>query len=224
MTGRFFTATVAVIGVGLMVPTTGRSADTVLTLEEALKRTFAASPVVVAAQANLDASDERVYETRAGFLPQANLSASYRRGTLNMEHSPTINISSVPSDSVSSFINYKSWNSFDNWAFSLVINQLIWDFGRTSGAYASAKASRNASSFDVESTKDSLWLAVTQGYFVVLATQELITAATDTKKQMEKHLEQAKAQYEAGVRQRIDVTRADLRPCVGAIDARQGNQ
>ncbi len=207
MTGRFLAATMAVIGVGLMLPTTGRSADTVLTLEEALKRSFAVNPSVVAAQANLDASDERVYETRAGFLPQANLSASYRRGTLNMEHSPTINISSVPPD-FRDFISYKSWNSFDNWAFSLVINQLIWDFGRTSGAYASANASRNASSFDVQSTKDSLWLAVTQGYFVVLATQELITAATDTKKQMEKHLEQAKAQYEAGVRQRIDVTRA----------------
>jgi outer membrane protein len=202
MTGRFFAATVAVISICSVIPQAGRAAESLLTLDEALKRSFDRNPSVTAAQATLEASDNRAYEARAGFLPQANVSASYRRGTLNQEPSPT-----MPSQ-FGKLLTYKTMDSFDNYAFSLVVNQLIWDFGRTSGTYESAKALRNASSFDLESTKRSLWLAVTQTYFTVLATQELVTAATDTKKQMEKHLELAKAQFEAGIRQRIDVTRA----------------
>jgi outer membrane protein len=207
MNARFFAPTLAVILMCSVIPRAGQAEESLLTLDEAVKRALAKNPTVTAAQATLEASDNRVYEARSGFLPQAILSASYKRGTLNQEASPALKASPTASQ-FKSALNIKSMDSFDTYAFSLVVNQLIWDFGRTGGTYDAAKALRDASSFDLESSKRSLWLAVTQAYFTVLATQELVIAASETKKQMEKHLEQAKAQYEVGIRQRIDVTRA----------------
>jgi outer membrane protein len=200
-------ALVALASVFSFVPNPARGEETVLTLQEAIHRAMSGNPGITAAAAGLDASEHRVYEARAGFLPQASLSASYRRATQNQALPPWMNVSDA-SGSISKFFARESMDSFDNFAFSLNVSQLVWDFGRTSGTLESAKSLRDASAFDLKTARESLWLQVTQSYFTVLATQELVSAADETRKQMKKHLELARAQAEAGVRQRIDVTRA----------------
>jgi outer membrane protein TolC len=67
---------------------------------------------------------------------------------------------------------------------------------------------KNASEADLQETIENISYNVIQSYFSMLSAQESVAAAQETKMKMEKHLELAKAQLAAGIRQKIDVMRA----------------
>lgn len=176
--------------------------DRVITLKEAVSRAIANNPSIGVAMKTLEAATWNVDSARAGFLPQLVLSAGYRRATQNSAANPAI------PQQFSSVLAHSSWDSYDNFSASIALSQTVWDFGRTLGGYEAAKANKEAYTHDMTTTKNMICTQVIEAYYGVLAAQEVLATAVETKRQMEYHLEVAKAGYEAGVRQKIDVTRA----------------
>ncbi len=160
------------------------------------------NPDLAVAREGLVAAGHRVLETRAGYLPQAVIGLSYKRGTMNSAMPPYLEEASDggQSSSFRSIMSRQTLTSYDNLGATLNVSQLVWDFGRTGGAYDSAKALRGASSADLRAAREAVHLGVTQAYFGVLASQEMVAAAEEVRRQMAHHLEVAQAQVEAGVR------------------------
>jgi outer membrane protein len=183
----------------------------VLTLDQALSKALAANPSITGSRESLAAAGHKVDGSWTGYLPQAVASLGYKRATANSPISPWIDLSGMGAagDQFKSALSRESPDSYDNLSASLSVSQTIWDFGRTLGANRAANALRDASAADVATTIEGVRLSVIQAYYGVLATEEVVKAAEETRRQMEKHLAQARIQADAGVRQRIDVTRSE---------------
>lgn len=214
--------TIWAIASGALSSAPAKAETMVLTLDDALVKAMSQNPSVLSAKASSIAATQRVFESRAGFLPQVQVSLGYSHATENRPLAPynkslttttattgtTGNDSQSPPTSFASFLYRDTSDSYNNYSASVGVSQLIWDFGRTHGGYQAAQALQQASTAEVKNAKENLWLTVNQAYFSVLAAQAIVQAAQETKRQMEKHLELAKAQLAAGIRQKIDVTRA----------------
>jgi len=190
-----------------------------LSLTDALTAAQANNPSLQAARETAAAAGYKVNQVRAAYLPQVNATASYMRLTTNMTPQQSASFGSLMSMLAAILAQSggggggfrspgSSNDSINSFTATLSVNQVLYDFGRTGGAYDAARADASAAAADADTTHDVVYLTVTQTYFAVLASQELQQAALETKKQMEKHLELAQAQVDAGARPMIDVTRA----------------
>lgn len=94
---------------------------------------------------------------------------------------------------------------------SLTVNQLIYDFGKTSNIIDSAKEEYIASNFETAKNISSTVLKTKQVYYDILSNFQRIELAKESIKMDELHLEQAEKYYNAGVRTLIDVTDAKLK-------------
>ena len=189
-----------------------------ISLKEALDQGYKAHPSLAQAQAAFDASQAKVSESLASWMPSLTGSLSWQYGGSKTElpgaSGPAIDISQVPAwaqpllKSMGSSTN-PSWKNGNSITPSLTLNQTIYDFGRTSGGYDAAKESGRSAKADIAATRETVTLGVIQSYYAFLAALENQTAMAEIKAQMAKHLEQARAQAEKGTRTRIDVTRAE---------------
>lgn len=228
MNNACFTPAAAVLAAMFLIVPGASAQGRVLTLDEAMSKALAANPGIATSRETLAAARHKVDGSWAGYLPQAVASVGYKRATANAAVSPWINLAGLGAagSSFKSVLGRETNDSYDNLSASLSVTQTVWDFGRTLGANEAAKALRDASVADVSTTVEGVHLSVIQAYYGVLATQEVVKAAEEIRRQMEKHLEQARVQADAGVRQRIDVTRSqsDLATAeLSLLRARNGN-
>ena len=89
-------------------------------------------------------------------------------------------------------------------------SQLIYDFGRTTGAIDAGRSNLEASEANLNQVTQDIVLLVKQASYNVLEKKHLIMVAQETVDNYEQHLERAKAFFEAGVRTRIDVVNAEV--------------
>jgi outer membrane protein len=149
------------------------------------------NPQIAQAQGALLQAQGQIGVARSGFLPSASASASVFGTTLN----PGLQ----PSDTV-----YPLYGS------SVTLNQTLWDFGRTLGAYQAARDVERSARFNVENTWQQVELNVRTAYYTVLATQALVNVAQQTVDSNQKKLDLAKGLFEVGQRPRFDVTKAEV--------------
>lgn len=90
------------------------------------------------------------------------------------------------------------------------LDQLIYDFGRTSNRVKSSKARLRSSKFDREATREDIILETQIAYFDVLSKQHLALAADKRVVEHEKRLEQSKGFLAAGRVPPIDVTKTEV--------------
>jgi outer membrane protein TolC len=96
-------------------------------------------------------------------------------------------------------------------SLSLTVNQLIYDFGKTSSNIESAKKDLEASFFETITNITSIVLKTKQAYYSILNNYQQINLAQESIKIDKLHLNQANSYYEVGVRTLIDVTDAKLK-------------
>ena len=194
------------------VPTASAQEKT-LTLDEALAKALSVNPDIIASRETAEAAGYRVGEALSGYFPQAAAVLGYKRATANAAAGPWVpktvtsptGKGTIPNPSAKNSVSGDSW---DNYSASISVTENVYDFGKTGGAYDSADALAKAARNDMTTAVETTYLNVTQAYFVVLAAQETLATARDTKKQMEYHLDLAQQQYTVGIRQKIDVLRA----------------
>jgi len=90
------------------------------------------------------------------------------------------------------------------------LDQLIWDFGRTSNRVKSTKALLKSTEFDKETVEDDLILSTIISYYNVLSERHIALAMEKQVIESEKRLEQAEGFYKSGRVPQIEVTKAEV--------------
>ncbi len=90
------------------------------------------------------------------------------------------------------------------------LDQLIYDFGRTSSRVKSTKAIMKAREFDKDSTKNDIILSTIIGYYTVLSERHIATALEKKVIESERRLEQAEGFYKSGRIPQTEVTKAEV--------------
>lgn len=180
-------------GRGLMTSTDIIKEGDKLTLERCVDVAIKNQPNILAARSNVLAFESRVGQAGSPYYPQVDLSAGYSK------------IQPVPSPTIRTGIG-----SFDQYTASANLKQNIYDFGKTSSSVKVSELNRDASRSDLDNTASQTVFNVKQAYYGVLLSARNLDVATETVKQFEQHLEQAKGFYEAGTKPKFDVTTAEV--------------
>ncbi|MCP3063180.1 TolC family protein [Myxococcus sp. K38C18041901] len=159
----------------------------VLTLDEAESTARERQPRLRSAQAGTDAARARTDQSRAGLFPQVSGSAGYDVGrNLTTEVPGGRGVSKRFSAGVSA-------------------NQLLYDFGRTSGRLTAARQSAQAQESSQAQTLEDVLLDVRAVYFDTLTQFALLDVAQETLDTESRRLQQVQAAVEVGSRPEIDL-------------------
>ncbi|HEY3358577.1 MAG TPA: TolC family protein [Polyangia bacterium] len=181
----------------------------VLSLEDALRLAQAHQPQLRAARAQARAGAARVGEAVAGYLPRLDGTAQLQRATANFALSPSFTTSPFANQlRVQNRLGFGATVSY--YLYGVTLTQLIYDFGRTGGAVAQARAAADTSRADLDTTLAAVALNVRLAYFQVLAARELVRVGEDTVANQARHVRQIREFVRVGTRARIDLTSAEL--------------
>ena len=189
----------------------GLSAETVLTVDQAVELALKYQPSVAVAQQNLVIADKQFRNVIAEYLPLLQASAGYRRQTSNPRTTtttipakppapPRVSVTTLPPDNTSG----------DSWSVGLSAEQLLLDFGKVPFAIRQAAAQKRAAEQVLRQTENDLTLQVRLAYYQVSKELALLKVSEDTVKQYQLHLDQAKALVEVGRKIKNDQTKADV--------------
>jgi len=182
----------------------GLSAETVLTVDQAVELALKYHPAVAQARQNLFIADKQYHNAIAGYLPSLRASAGYSRQTANT----TAAISTTPLGPAR--VPAPSNESHDAWSAGLSADQLLLDFGKVPFAIRQAAAQKRAAEETLRQAENDLTLQVRLAYYQLSKDQALVKVSEDTVKQFQLHLDQAKALVEVGRRIKNDVTKGEV--------------
>jgi len=160
----------------------------ILNLQRCIEIALKKHPDIIASTNNVNAYINKVGQSRADYYPQINLYSGYSRIS--------------PATSAN--------GSYDNYSTGININQIIYDFGKTSTQVNIQNLNLNAVRTDLESISDRIIFNVKQKYFALLQSKRNKQVAEETVRQYQQHLEQAKGFFEVGVKPKFDVTKAEV--------------
>ncbi len=90
------------------------------------------------------------------------------------------------------------------------LDQMIWDFGRTSNKVKSSKALLESSKYNKETTRGDIELNTIVSYYTVLSQMHITEAAEKKALEAQRRFEQAEGFYKAGRISQIDVTKEEV--------------
>lgn len=175
----------------------------VVTLDEAVRAARAHQPQLRQARAQTAAAGARAREAKAGLLPQVSAQAGYQRTTANFLSRP----GSVPGGTVRAG-GGGSFDTFNYFSSSVTANQLLYDFGQTSGRSDAAEASAEATQQSERASELQVVLNARAAYFDARANRALVDVARETLQNLQRHLDQIKGFVEAGTHPEIDLAQA----------------
>ncbi len=161
---------------------------------------LAHQPAIVEAAGQTEASEGRVEEARAGYLPQAAITGIYQRTTGNFAPRP----GGLPSNVAAASWASTTYNYFN---FGASASQLIYDFGQTNGRWRAAAASRDAARENERTARVQTLLGVRRAYLQARAQAELAVVAEQTVTNQGRHVVQTQGFVRAGMRPDIDLAR-----------------
>jgi outer membrane protein len=171
----------------------------VLTLEEAQRVALERQPQLRAARGSTQAAEGRVEQSRSGLLPQLSATADYQRATTNFLFRP---------GGIARPGQETSWSSVNFFDSSVILSQLVWDFGQTSNRWRSTQASARAAADQERSTGLQITLQVRVAFFNAVAFKELLAVARETLTNQRNHLVQIQGFVQEGTRPPIDLSQA----------------
>lgn len=181
-------------------PTPTPPTTRVVTLEEALQTAREHQPQIAQARANTAAAWAAADQARAGLLPQLSATGAYQRTTANFVPRPGV----VPK--VTQGTNPPAnFTTFDFYNFGLTANQLVYDFGQTSGQWRAAEATAGSQHETLRATLLSVLQGARTAFFTAAASRALVNVAEQTLTNQEKHLKQIEGFVDVGTRPEIDL-------------------
>ncbi len=173
----------------LFLPVTGLADTLQLTLGQAVSLALEHNPRLEIVRQQCMQSRGSLTKAWSGYLPQLDVAGGYRRQHID-------NLQPLDEDDV----GYGS----------LHLNQLIYDFGKTTGAIDVGRFELEASRANMYQLNQDVVLALKQSFYGVMAKKRLVEVARLAIKIYEQHLYRAQKYFQAGVRAKIDVTNARL--------------
>lgn len=160
------------------------------TIDEVTDIALKNHPLVKQADAETDAAVARKGQAESAWYPFVNLSTGYSR---NRTFSSQSGLSDVSSNG---FVRGD-------------LNWVLYDFGRTSASVDRADANAAATRANASTTREDVVFAAKLAFYNVLRAERTLSFQRENLRQRETLLRQATAFYEAGVRAKIDVARAE---------------
>ena len=178
--------------------------DQALSLDAAIDLALKNQPTITAGRYAVRASEARIGEALSPYYPQLTGSASYSRV------SSASSSSSASRSSSAAAAASAAPGSIDVYTASAGVNQLIYDFGKTSTQVGINKLNSESARFDLTNTQETVVLNVKQAYYNVLQALRNRVVVRQSLNQFQQHLEQAKGFYEVGTKAKFDVTKAEV--------------
>ncbi len=188
---------VVLFGVALFFPSVGHTDTLQLTLAQAVSLALAHNPRLEIARQQCLQSRGSLTKAWSGYLPQLDVSGGYRR-----QHVDKLQ----PLDE-------------DNVGYgSVKLNQLLYDFGKTTGAIDVGRFELEASRANMYQLYQDVVLDLKKSFYDVMAKKRLVEVARLAITIYEQHLYRAQKYFQAGVRPKIDVTNARLQLSNARLD------
>jgi len=147
-------------------------------------------PLILQSDADVVAAEARKGQAQSAWYPWVNLSAGYTR---LRTYSTTTNQ------------NVTTPNEFARGD----LNWMLYDFGRTGASVDRADANAAFSRENAATTREDVAFVATVAFYNVLRAEKTVEFQQENLRQQEALFRQASAFYEAGVRAKIDVVRAE---------------
>ncbi|MCX7634934.1 MAG: TolC family protein [Syntrophales bacterium] len=164
-------------------------------LERCLQLGLQRHPSLAAAARGIDAVLGRIGQAKAGYLPQLHWSSSAQR--VDPYYAPEGRTGT-------------GGDIYNNYNTSLNLSQTLYDFQKTATQVKIQELYADSSREDLAWARLQVILGVRQAYYGLLKAQKQQEVAVETVEQFRRHLELARALYEAGTKSRIDVTKAEV--------------
>ncbi len=147
-------------------------------------------PLILQSDADVAAAVARKGQARSAWYPSVNLSTGYSR---------------VRSFSATTNENLTTPNEFARGD----LNWVLYDFGRTGASVDRADANAAISRENAATTREDVAFVATVAFYNVLRAEQTLEFQKENLRQQESLHRQASAFYEAGIRAKIDVVRAE---------------
>ena len=160
-----------------------------LSLDETILIALRNNPQIEIARQQYFGNEGVVTQTKSRYLPRITAGANLSRVHIN-------DLRPEDEDNVGQII--------------FQINQLIWDFGRTTGLIDGSRFNLLAAAENLQQVHHDVIYEIKQDFYLVFEKKRLIEVAEQAVKNYEEQLYRAKKYYEAGVRTKIDITNAEV--------------
>ena len=175
------------------------SPDKPVNLEQCVAIALKYHPNLRASLASVEASKARIEQALANYYPQVSFNTAYTSSTYNIFAAGPFLVGKT-----------YNWTFYDYFAIGPSLTQTIYDFGRTPNTVKINRENTKASEQDLVTTKQTVVVNVKQAYFDLIQSHRLLKVAEDTVRQIQEHLDQARAFLRAGTVPEIDVTQAEV--------------
>jgi len=132
-------------------------------------------PSIKKAEQDIEAANARIGLAKSSYYPQVNVSASYTR---------LAPVTSLTIPSLGTF----TMNTANNYDMGLNLNQVIYDFGKTSGKVNLENQNKLLSQLSLEQLKQQLSLSLLNYYYFILYLQEAIKIKDEELNTLGEHL------------------------------------
>ena len=170
-----------------------------INLEQCLAIALKYHPTLQASLAAVEASKARIEQALANYYPQVSLNTAYSNSTYNVFGAGPF-----------FFGKTYNWTFYDYYTVGPTLTQNIYDFGRTPNTVKINRENTKASEQDLITTKQTVVFNVKQAYFGVIQALRIVGVAEETVRQIQEHLNQARAFLRAGTVPEIDVSQAEV--------------
>jgi outer membrane protein len=190
--------------VALALP--GMAAPVELTLDEAIDMALKTNPAIKMSESDLEQAEWSIKAAKAGKAPSVTLSHNSSRSKSaagsTLVYNPSL---SYPYEHVP----YPSAIS-SRYANSANLTLPLYTGGKLEGNIEKAEIGRKAADYGLEESRQQVKLDATTGYYSILQTRNLVKLSEESVSQLDAHLKNVEAQYNAGTVAKSDVLRSEV--------------
>lgn len=154
-------------------------------------------------------SKGQLTQAKSGYLPQLTLEGSYNYTERKNSAGSTRN-DDITGEAEELVEALDETEDDDVLHGAARFSQLIYDFGKTTGAIGVGRSNLEAEDARLLRQIQDVVFEVKKAYHSVLEKRRLIDVASESVKSFQQHLERAKVYHKAGVRTRFDVINAEV--------------
>lgn len=181
----------------------------VITLKDAIEIALKNHPTIEAQQGQVLAGEARTGQAWGDFYPRLSLGGAYARiSPVDAITGSTTSNAGLPPGTQN--IPTGAQGSYNQYAASANISQLIFDFGKSWAQVKAQKLSTQAAQHDLQATRDQVVEGVKEAYYSLLSAEQSIKVASEKVEQFKKHLAYARGLYSVGSKSRMEVTKAEV--------------
>lgn len=166
------------------------TAETPMTLGEAIRLTKERNPRALQAGEELKAADARVTESRSAWYPQVSVKSGY---------------------TYLDPVQMEAFMPHDNYSAKVAAEMVLFDFGRTGSRVDIAKTGRRAAGISRDLTLRDLSLATARSFYSVLFLQEAVKVQEKEIAALSGNLEHMQKRYREGAATRFDLLTTEVR-------------